>query len=63
MGEGERATGDKAATLFDQSAQAFRSALEVFTKADEPQYWAKAEGNLGLALLDEGGRAARARGP
>ncbi len=41
--EGERASGDKAAALFDQAVQAYRSALEVYTKADLPQDWATTE--------------------
>ena len=35
--EGERVSGDKSAALLDQAVQAFRSALEVRTKADLPQ--------------------------
>ena len=38
--EGERAGGDKAVGLFDQAAQAYRSALEVYTQAGQPQAWA-----------------------
>ena len=55
--EGERASGDKAAALFDQAVQADRSVLEVYTKADLPQEWAMTQNNLGLALWDEGERA------
>jgi hypothetical protein len=51
--EGERASGDKAATLLDQAVQAFRSALQVYTKADLPQDWALTEANL-IALYHEG---------
>ncbi|MEI9967746.1 MAG: hypothetical protein WDM87_03640 [Terracidiphilus sp.] len=36
LNQGGRAGGDKAATLFDQAVQAFKSALEAYTKADEP---------------------------
>ncbi len=55
--EGERASGDKAVALLDQAVQAYRSALEVYTKADLPQDWAATQNNLGTALMDEGERA------
>ena len=55
--EGERAAGDKAAALLDQAVQAYRSALEVFTKTDLPQDWAMTQTDLGMALEDEGERA------
>jgi tetratricopeptide (TPR) repeat protein len=57
LDEGERASGDKAAALLDQAVQANRSALEVYTKADLPQDWARTQTNLGIALKDEGERA------
>ena len=57
-GEGDDATtGDKAAVLLDQAVQAYRSALEVDTRADQPQEWARIEVVLGYALDDEGERA------
>ncbi len=37
--------------------QAYRSALEVYTKADLPQDWASTQINLGNALDEEGERA------
>ena len=43
--------------MFDQAVQAFRSALEVRTKADLPQEWAATQNDLGNALMDEGERA------
>jgi tetratricopeptide (TPR) repeat protein len=43
--------------LLDQAVQAFRSALEVLTKADLPQDWATTQNSLGNALRDEGERA------
>ena len=55
--EGERAGGEKSVALLDSAVQAYRSALEVRTKADLPQDWATTQNNLGLALLDEGERA------
>jgi hypothetical protein len=53
----EKRASDKAAALFDQAVQAYRSALEVYTKADLPQDWARTQNNLGNALKDEGERA------
>ena len=52
--EGRRATGDKAGAFFDQSAQAFRSALEVYSKADLPQDWARTENALGIGVDGRG---------
>ncbi|MGD0471308.1 MAG: hypothetical protein ABSA54_23285 [Terriglobales bacterium] len=54
MDEGERANGDKVGALLDQAVQAYRSALEVRTKADLPQDWARTQNNLGYALKEEG---------
>jgi tetratricopeptide (TPR) repeat protein len=42
--------------LLDQAVAAFQNALEVRTRADLPQDWAKVENNLGNALRDEGER-------
>ena len=53
--EGLRATSkQQAIALFEQAAQAYRSALEVYTRADLPQQWAMAQNNLGTALQQEG---------
>ena len=41
---------------------AFQSALEVYTKADLPQDWARTQNNLGLALHDLATRSGRAKG-
>ncbi len=46
--------GDKAIALLDEAVQAYKSALEVRTKADLPQDWAQSEMNLGVALMAEG---------
>ncbi|MGO8759753.1 MAG: hypothetical protein ACLQG3_16670 [Terracidiphilus sp.] len=54
--EAERASGDKAAVLFGRAVQAYRSALEVRTKADLPQDWAATQINLGSALANEAQR-------
>jgi tetratricopeptide (TPR) repeat protein len=55
--EGGRASGDQAAALLEQAVQAYRSALEVNTKADLPRDWAFTQVHLGNALNDEGERA------
>ena len=54
--EATRVSGDKAADLFDQAVQAYRSALEVRTRADLPQDWATTQNDLGDALADEAQR-------
>ena len=56
--EGERADGDKAAALFDQAVQAFRSALEVRTKANDPYHWARTMRNLASVYQVQGNAAA-----
>ena len=55
--EGRQSSGNNADALFDQSAQAYRNALEVYTKADQPQDWALVQTNLGIALWIQGDRA------
>ena len=57
MREGERAGGEKSAALLEQAVEAFRNALEVYTKADLPRDWARTQNNLGISLQDEGERA------
>ena len=44
-------------SLHDQAVEAYRNALQVLTKADQPQDWAATQMNLGGILLDEGMRA------
>ena len=47
----ERAVaGEEGRKLLEGAVAAYRSALEVFTKADLPQDWATTQNNLGLAL-------------
>jgi len=46
MEEGERVTANKAPALFDQAVQAYQYALQVYTKADMPRYWAIPHLNL-----------------
>jgi tetratricopeptide (TPR) repeat protein len=48
----------KAAALFDQAVQAYRSALEVRTKANDPYHWARTMRNLSLVYKDQGNTAA-----
>jgi hypothetical protein len=55
--EGHRAGGEKAIELQDQAAQAYRSALEAYTKADFPDLWAYTQLDLGIALGEEGATA------
>ncbi len=55
--EGKRGGGDKAMALLDQAVAAFRSALEVNSKASQPENWALLQIDLGIALMDEGERA------
>ena len=47
----------KAASYSKSAVAAFRSALEVFTKADLPQDWAMTQNNLGIALQALGTRS------
>jgi hypothetical protein len=55
--EGERATGEKATVLFRQAVDAFEKALEVQTKTDLPQDWARTMRNLARAHKDLGDAA------
>jgi tetratricopeptide (TPR) repeat protein len=52
--EGKQASGDKSVALFDQAVRAYRSTLEVRTKAGLPQAWATTQFNLGVTLNSEG---------
>ena len=49
--------GGKGRKLLEQAGAAYQSALEVYTKADLPQDWARTQNNLGLALHDLGTRS------
>jgi tetratricopeptide (TPR) repeat protein len=51
---GEEEEGRK---LLEGAVAAFRSALEIFTKADLPQPWAQTQNNLGAALYELGTRS------
>ena len=54
----ERAVGEEEGRkLLEQAVAAYQSALEVYTKADLPQGWARTQNNLGLALQDLGTRS------
>jgi tetratricopeptide (TPR) repeat protein len=61
MGQGERSSGAQATELLAQAVQAYRAALEVYTKADMPQDWAKTQNNLGGALRSQGERSSGAQ--
>ena len=54
MNQGGRADGDKATALFDEAVEAYRSALEVYAKADQPGSWAWTQARLGYVLVAEG---------
>ena len=56
---GTRGGGEEGRKLLGDAVTAYRSALEVFTKADLPQGWAMTQNNLGGAL---GNQAARTEG-
>ena len=45
--------------LLDQAAAVYRSALEVFTREQQPQQWAEVQDSLGRALTE---RARRTKG-
>src|SRR5271166_5072504 len=49
-----------ASELLAQAAAAYRSALEVYTREQLPQDWAKTQQNLGVALWQQ---AIRSEGP
>jgi hypothetical protein len=46
MDEETNVSGDKAIALNDQAAEAYNSALEVYTKADLPQNWSHVQAHL-----------------
>ena len=48
------AAGERGRALLEQSAQAFEHTLEVYTQADLPQQWARAQNNLGQVYVFEG---------
>ncbi len=54
-----RRSGDKEESrrLLEEAVAAYRSALEVWTKADMPQDWARTQNNLGAALQELGRRS------
>jgi tetratricopeptide (TPR) repeat protein len=49
--------GEEGRKLLEEAVAAYRSALEVYTKADLPQDWARTQNNLGLALWELGRRS------
>jgi tetratricopeptide (TPR) repeat protein len=54
--------GGKDRKLLEQAVAAYKSALEVYTKTDSPQGWARTQNNLGLALHDLGTSSRGAKG-
>ena len=54
---GTRSAGEEGRKLLEDAVAAYRSALEVRTKADLPQDWAKTQNNLGTALAELGTRS------
>ena len=61
-GPGPRQEGAKGAELLAQAVTAYRSALEVSTREQLPQDWARTQNNLGIALGDQGARTEGAKG-
>ena len=60
---GTRSGGEEGRKLLEEAVAAYRSALEVRTKADLPQDWARTQNNLGSALLGSGNAQRRRRRP
>jgi tetratricopeptide (TPR) repeat protein len=56
-----RRSGAQATDLLAQAVQAYRAALEVYTKANLPQDWAATQINLGRTLTDQGERSTGAQ--
>ena len=54
---GTRSGGEEGRKLLEDAVAAYRSALEVNTKADLPQDWARTQNNLGNALQELGTRS------
>ena len=50
--QGTRAAGDEGRQLLEQSAAAYRAALEVRTREQFPDMWAHTQNNLGLSLRE-----------
>ena len=58
-----RSGAEEGRKLLEDAVAAYRSAFEVFTKADLPQDWAITQNNLGTALLDTRDAQRRRRRP
>ena len=54
---GTRSGGEEGRKLLGEAVAAYRSALEVRTKAELPQDWARTQNNLGNALWELGTRS------
>jgi tetratricopeptide (TPR) repeat protein len=48
--------------LLAQAVEAFKLALQVYTRDQFPQYWAVTQNNLGNVLMDQGVRTAGQKG-
>ena len=59
---GYSTSGERGAQLLAEASAAHRQALEVFSRETLPQDWAIAQGNLGIALHDQGTRTSGERG-
>ncbi|MCA3551112.1 MAG: hypothetical protein IOC76_00365, partial [Rhodobacter sp.] len=57
-----RTEGAAGAALLGQAVDAYRAALEVYTRADHPVHWATATQNLASALQEQGIRTGGAAG-
>jgi hypothetical protein len=55
--QGERSPGEESRKLLGQAGEAFRNALQIYTRDRLPQYWAMAQNYLGVALEVQGERS------
>ena len=59
--EGEHSSDKQAKDMFAQAVDAYRAALQVYTRTEKPLAWAMTQNNLGNALVDEADYAGAAR--
>ena len=57
MNQGRQSAGGQAADSLAQGVQAYQAALQVFTKSDQPAYWASTQLDFGEALAEQGARS------
>ena len=60
--QGTRASGAESQRLLGQAVAAYRAALEVYTREQLPQAWARTQNDLGWTLAEQGWRAKGATG-